>query len=78
MKKPLALNLALLCASFLSGTPAAKSSCVAGHKAKPVKKTVLQPHPQSNQDSIDATGKHGDQDILIRAWDGLLFVWKPH
>src|SRR2546430_125328 len=43
-------------------------------KTKPDKKIVLQPHPQANQDSMDAAGKHADRDIVIREWDGSLYV----
>lgn len=43
-------------------------------KEKTVKRTALQSHAQANQDSMDATGKHGDKDIVVRAWDGPLYM----
>ena len=67
---------AVILSSLLLGQPlsggTAKSTLPL--KSKTAKKTALKPHPQANQSSVDATGKHTGQDYTIREWDGSFYV----
>lgn len=76
MQKSLSiLCLAVILQPFFGGSSTVSvASAALPPKDKTDKKIGFQPHPQANQDTVDATGKHSDKDFVVRAWDGSLYM----
>ena len=76
MNNGIAAVAALILSSLLVGQPPSGEKVKSNLPLRPkaVTKTALKPHPQPNQSSMDATGKHGDQDHTICEWDGSLYM----
>jgi hypothetical protein len=65
----------LVCQTISSVIPTSASPFPTPPKNKTEKKIAIQPHPQSNQNSVDLTGKQDDKtDVVVREWDGALNI----